>query len=321
MNPRAILDAMQAAEVRDVAVSEVKTHPHLQPRSERLIPYKDAGRAKLLSDDHSQVLCAVLDISQEVELEPIWLADIPATAGRSIEAGIYVVDGHHRLSAYLRAGRKTIPARVLPMNFVSAVIVSKPVNCNGCKLLMHREQRLDAAWQYLASVMDRGTRPLLPNGESLRSIAGQFGIGHQTVSRMLAMLRRVSLGEYPPDARDPGTDWPRWKYVRTPKSIWQTPVEMLPDDARTVRNAESLARAIADLMENSSPEERALALRMLAAEEVSSADSTETVNFLADAARPYGTYVEYVLSHWDKKKARRAEELSQNDGRMETVAA
>lgn len=321
MNPWATLEAMQVAEVRTVALPDVKTHKHLQPRCERLVPYKDAGRTKLLSEDHCQVLCSTLDASQEVELEPIWLADIPAIPGKNIEAGMYVVDGHHRLRAYGKASRKTIPARILPMDFASAVIVSKPVNCNGCKLLMHREQRLDAAWQYLAAVMEQGARPLLPNGESLRSVASKFGIGHQTVSRMLAELRKVSLEEYPPDTRDPGTNWPRWKYVRTPKSIWQTPVEMLPDDARTLRNAESLARAIAGMMENSSPEERALALRMLAAEEVSSTDPTETVNFLADAARPYGTHVEYVLSHWDNKKANQAHELSQNNRCMETAAA
>lgn len=321
MNLWATLDAMQAAIVRNVALLEVTTHAHLQARSERLVPFKDAGRAKQLSEDHSQVLCAALDASNEVELEPIWLAEIAAEPGKNIEAGLYVADGHHRLNAYIKAGRRTIPARVLSMDFATAVMVSKPVNCQGCKLSMHREERLDAAWQYLAVVMDRGARPLLPHGESLRSVAGKFGIGHQTVSRMLAALRKVSLGEYPPDARDPGTGWPRWKYVRTPKSIWQTPMEMLPDGASTVRKAEELARAIAFMMENTSPEERALALQMLAAEEVPITDPAEAVNFLADVARPYGTYVEYVLSHWDRKKANQTGGLFQNDGRMETAPA
>lgn len=304
MNIWATLDAMQAAEVCDVAVLRVKMHSHLQPRSERLIPLKYVGRTKQQSEDHSHALSSALDVSQEVELEPIWLADISAMPEKNIQAGLYVVDGHHRLSAYKKAGRKTIPARILAMDFVTAVIASKPVNCSGCKLLMHREQRFDAAWQYLAVVMERGARPLLPSGESLRTIAGKFGVGHSTVARMLVALSEIRLEEFPPDARDPGTDWPRWKYVRTPKSIWQTPIELLPNEARTLRNAESLARSIASMMENSDPEERALALRMLAAEEVPSLDPTEAVNFLADMARPYGTYAEYVLSHWDRKKAR-----------------
>lgn len=297
MNAWATLEAMQTTKVRTVALSDVKTHKHLQPRCDRLVPYKDTGRTKLLSEDHCQVLCSALDVSQEVELEPIWLADIPDTPEKNVGTGLYVVDGHHRLGAYGKAKRKTIPARILPMDFATAVIVSKPVNCNGCKLVMHREQRLDATWQYLAAVMERGARPLLPNGESLRTVAGKFGIGHNTVSRMLVELRKVRLEEYPPVARDPGTDWPRWKFVRTPKSVWQTPLELLPDEARTLRNAESLARSIASLMENSDPVERALALRMLAAEEVSSPDPAEAVNFLAEMARPYGTCVEYVLSH------------------------
>lgn len=315
-----MLEAMQTAEVCTVALQDVKTHTHLQPRCERLVPYKDTGQTKQRSEDHCQVLCSALDVSQEVELEPIWLANIPDTPEKDIGAGLYVVDGHHRLSAYSKAKRKTIPARILSMDFAAAVIVSKPVNCNGCKLVMHREQRFDATWQYLAAIMERGAKPLLPNGESLRTIAGKFGIGHNTVSRMLKELRKVQLEDYPPATRDPGTDWPRWKYVRIPKSIWQTPLEVLPDEARTLRNAESLARTIASLMENSDPEERALALRMLAAEEVSSPDPTGAVNFLADMARPYGTYVEYVLSHWNRRKASETPILYQNNEHTGTAA-
>lgn len=306
MSPWKVIDTMRSIDATHVALQDIRTHKCLQPRNDRLVPYKDAGREKQASDEHVQTLCLVLDASLDTELEPIWLADIPNTPGRQVPAGLYVVDGHHRLAAYKRANRKTIPARVHPLDFTSAVIATKPINCSGCKLRMHREQRLDAAWQYLAVAMERGLRPLLPSGESLRTIAAKFGIGHQTVSRMMVEIRRISLEEYPQATRDPGTDWPLWKYVRTPKSIWQTPIEVLPDGARTARNAESLARAIADIMEKSSPEERALALQLLASQAESGTCEPEAVNFLADAARPYGTYVEYVLSHWDSKRAAQA---------------
>ena len=96
---------------------------------------------------------------------------------------------------------------------------------------------------------------------------------------------------------------------------------MLPDEARTLRNAETLAISIAKIMENSGHEERALALRMLAEEQVPTLESTEAVNFLADAARLYGTYLEYVVSHRDRNNARRGRQLCQNDRPMETVEA
>lgn len=321
MNVWGTLEAMQTSQVTAVILSEVKIHPHLQPRSDRLIPFKDKRRSEKQSEDHSQMLCLALEASEEIELEPIWLAQIPETPEKSITTGLYVIDGHHRLKAYKKAKRIRIPARIQRMDFALAVMASKPANCSGCKLAMHKEQRLDAAWQYLTMIMGRGARPLLPHGESLRTVAGKFGIGHNTVSRMLGALREVRLEEFPPNTRDPGMGWPRWKYVRMPKSIWQTPLEMLPDSARTLRNAEALARRIVNMIENSEPEERALALQMLASEEIPTADPSEAVNFLADAARPYGTHVEYVLSHWNRKKASQVQQLCQNKERMETVEA
>jgi hypothetical protein len=312
------LDAIQLTVVREISLASVRTHESLQPRSTRLIPFKDLSRMDSLSEDHIQMLSLALESSADLNLEPIWLADVPTTPERGIEPGLYIVDGHHRFSAYRKAKRTEIPARVLPLSFAMAVLLTKPVNCSGCKLSMHREQRLDAAWQYLAIVMEGGARPLLPNGESLRTVAGKFGVGHNTVSRMLRELPKVNRDEFRPDARDPGTGWPRWKYVRMPKSMWQTPLEVLPEEARVAKEAEQLARTIADLMENSSHMARVLALRLLADERITSPDPEEAVNFLAEACRPYGTHVEYVLSHWNNKRAAQAPDVSQNSSAIGT---
>jgi hypothetical protein len=85
-----------------------------------------------------------LKASHDVQLEPLLVAEIEGRLG--------VVDGHHRLKAYRRAQRETIPAPVMPMNRQQAVLVSKLLNCADRALEMHPEQRRDVAWQYLVVV-------------------------------------------------------------------------------------------------------------------------------------------------------------------------
>lgn len=300
MNIWETLDKLRTAEVCMLPLSDVKTDTCLQPRNSRLVPYKDKGRVEHRSSDHSTMLGLVLDCAQDAQLEPIWVADIPCSLKPDRAGGLYVVDGHHRLTAYKTAKREAIPARVLPMDFATAVLLSKPVNCTGRALDMHREQRLEAVWQYLAAATERGAKSL-PDGESVRVIGRAFGVGHSSVARMQAQLRRVNLDDYPVKTCDPGTGWPHWRYVRQPKSIWQTPSELLPDMERVEREAGRLARIIVDLMDKSSYEARARALEILANEEIEVSDPVDAVNFLADVVRPHGTHVEYVLSHWDSR--------------------
>lgn len=293
-----VMDQLTAAEVRMLPLSDVRTLPSLQPRNGRLVPFKDCGRVEQRSAEHSTALGLVLDCSRDAQLEPILVADISDDSSPSVATALYVVDGHHRLAAYQAAKREAIPARVLQMSLATAVLVSKPINCTGRSLEMHREQRLDAAWQYLAAVTKRGASAL-PDGESTRTVARSFGIGHNTVARMLAELSGVDLKDFPPGTRDAGTDWPCWRYVRQPKSPWQTSLELLPDDEKVQRVAMKLARSIVDLMDKSCPLSRARALEILAHEEIEVSGSIEAVDFLAKAVRPHGTCVELVLSQWD----------------------
>jgi|GEM_PF-882087 len=299
MNVWESLEQLRSAEVRMLSLTELKTHTTLQPRNSRLVPIKDAGRVEQRSADHKVMLGFVLDCSQDVQLEPIWVADIQCSDKSDVVGGFYVVDGHHRRDAYIKAKRVAIPARVCSMDIGTAVLVSKSVNCTGRSLEMHREQRLDAAWQFIAAVTEQGTKPL-PKGESTRTVARNFGIGHSTAGRMLAELGNVGLENFPTMMRDPGTGWPRWRYVRQSKSPWQTPIGLLSDKEQVQREAEKLARIIVDMVEKSSYEARARALEILANEEIEGHDSVEAVNFLADMLRPHGTHLEYVLPHWDR---------------------
>src|SRR3546814_11093632 len=115
---------------------------------------------------------------------------------------LFVGDGHHRLKAYRRAQRETIPARVYPMDRRMAVLVSKLVNCDERALEMHAEQRRDAAWQYLAAVTRQG-KAGMPEGDSCRTVAGRFGISAPTVPRMVRKLPPTAPQNFNPETHDP----------------------------------------------------------------------------------------------------------------------
>ncbi len=187
-----------------VPIAQIECDPGLQPRSMDAVPVKHRHRLDELSTTHVERLRAKL-LTTDMEAEAVLIADC--------QGRLLMVDGHHRLDAYRKAGRGEIPARVRNMDWAHAVMVSKLVNCDHTKLPLHSEQARDAAWQFLAVVTRRGTRGL-PRGLSLRTIAAEFGASKSTVARMLERLSTVKPEEYGPEACDPGTEWPRWRYVR-----------------------------------------------------------------------------------------------------------
>lgn len=285
-----------------VPISCIRTAEALQPRVARLIPIRDKGRFEQSSDQHVSTLRLALEASEQTVLDPIWIADIGDA--ETVDAGLYLIDGHHRLSAYKQARRDVVPASILPMTWHSAVVVSKLVNCTGRSLALHNEQRRDAAWQYVAALTHRGAIEL-PKGESLRSIAGRFGISKNTVNSMLTRLPQLG----PPDLRgiplDPGTGWPRWRYVRDANTPWRTDLKG-SEQERLDRDAERIARLIIKLVDGSTPVVRARALQMLAEDEVAATNQAESVELLvqlSSSARlpvPMGTpAVPAQLAHLD----------------------
>lgn len=274
----AVMEQFKQAQTRLIKIGEIRTHDALQPRVARLVPFKDKGRAEESSEQHIATLRLVLEAAEDKQLDPIWLADIGSA--EPVETGLYVVDGHHRLRAYQQAGRKQVPAGVLALDWRTAPVVSKLVNCTGRSLALHNEQRRDAAWQYLADLTHRGAIELPSVGESLRSVAARFGISKSTVSSMLTNMPHVIATEFHTLAIDPGTGWPRWRHVREAKNPWQT---SLPgsDQQQLDRDAERVARHIVKLVDGSSPAVRARALEMLANDEVSATDQLASVELLA----------------------------------------
>lgn len=277
MTPSEALEALKAAEVQHLPLALLQTDPAFQPREARLIPFRDQGRAESRSHEHVGTMRLALEGAQSVQLEPVLVADI--------DGGLLVIDGHHRLKAYSLALRQSIPARVSYMKHREAVLASKLANSTVRALEMHREQRADAAWQYLAAVTRMGAVEL-PKGESLRRIAGLFGIGKDTVAAMLRKVPKVSPKEYAVESHDPGTGFPRWRYVREAGAGWQDMENKMSPERLMQHEAEKLAKRLGALIDRASPAAVRRALEMLANEAKLAASNKGTLAFLTDIAEP-----------------------------------
>lgn len=260
-----------------VPLAELRTDDAFQPREGRLVPFRQQRQVESRSEEQTGTMLLALRASTEVQLEPLLAAEM--------DGGLYVVDGHHRLKAYRRAQRETVPVRRVPMERRRAVLVSKLVNCSDRALEMHPEQKRDAAWQYLAAVTKKGAAGL-PAGESLRTIAGRFGIGKDTAADMLRRLPKVNPSGWSPEAHDPGTGFPRWRYVREAGAGWQDMETKMTPEQLMQHEAEKLAKKIGALIDKASPEATRRALAMLANEAKLAASNADTLAFLAEIAEP-----------------------------------
>lgn len=269
------LERLRGAEVRQLPLASLHTDEALQPREGRMVPFKDQARTDRRSEEHVGTMRLALEAAHTIQLEPVLVADI--------DGALFVADGHHRLKAYRRAQRETIPARVYPMDRRMAVLVSKLVNCDERALEMHAEQRRDAAWQYLAAVTQRG-KAGMPEGDSLRAIAGRFGVSRDTIGRMVRQLSEVNLRDWSSEACDPGTGWPRWRYVRENKGGWQGMNEEMDMQQRTQHEAEKLAGKIGALLDKAAPEVARLAERIWIAEKATTARDPDGLSFAAETA-------------------------------------
>lgn len=231
-----LLAEWRAIESQEIALDNLRTDPALQPRAPECVGFAQANAEERRTHDHVAVMAARFR-KPSAEVEPV--------LALQADSELFIVDGHHRLEACRLAGRRTIPARILSVDWPTAVAASKLVNLGGEKMTMHQSQRADAAWQLLTRETNRG-RAELPAGTSQRSIAERFGIAVGTVNRMVQRLREQSIdpARFDPEHLDPGTGWPRWQHARRVDygKKWTPPS---PDEVLE-RDAAKVSRAIAE---------------------------------------------------------------------------
>lgn len=268
-NYRAILEGWQALPVEAVTARGVLQDEMFQPRNPRLLKFRERPKAEEQSAEHVARMQAALVASKRTELDPILVARINGGL-------LFVVDGHHRLEASRKARRKTILARVLDTDQHTAAMVSKLVNLDARALPMHAEQAREMAWQYIAEVTAGGLLPL-PPGESTRTLAGTFGISPDTAHRMVLKCPEVRPEEYSPEACDPATGWPRWKYVRS--YAWKGLKEQLTEEQEMDLKTGKALKALVRLLDWYGDEAVGRAYKALAEETQSEALEAESVRF------------------------------------------
>lgn len=247
-SPRRLsLDWWHEVEPQLFQVDKLKEAPELQPRVTQVIPSREKTSYRMQGARLVEELEAALRANPKVHLSPLLVADV--------DGSHFVVDGHHRLLAYRRARRTNAPVRISKMKMPAAIQLSKLVNCGQATLPVHNEQKREAAWQWLAHVTDRGANPYLPTGVTLRDVSGYFGagVGKSTVQNMLSKIPSVDLADYSEAACDPGTGWPRWKYVRVPKGGYGIGTPEQQEEHRKEKAKERLGRFLADLMGSLGP--------------------------------------------------------------------
>lgn len=231
-----LLAALRKTPPTPVLCRTVKADATLQPRNPSLPGSADRARLLRESEAHIAAMAARLTAAPDRETEPVLIA----REGRTL----WLVDGHHRLMAYRRSGRLTIPARIANMSKVDAAHVAKLANLGQTALALHPEQARECAWQHLALLTEQGRREL-PKGVTRRSLAGLFGEGVQpsTVQRMLKRLPNVNPEDYSEQACDPATNWPQWKHVKG--NAWRDLVTDLSANGKAQRVAADLAKLVA----------------------------------------------------------------------------
>lgn len=253
-NLRETLAEWRALKPEHVTLGSIRTDKGLQPRAPELAKFSEQSRIKDGSAKRIAGMAAELRGNAMLELEPI-------LAGR-VGKRMLVVDGHHRLLAYRRAGRPTIPARVRDADMQLAAQIAGLANTDFIKPALAKGQDAEAAWQHVTHVM-KG-RKTLPKGASLRKIGERFGVAHGTVDSMVKRARQVDPNDYSEAAKDPATGWPRWKYVRGNACAHH--YDDLPADERTEREAAKLARSLALHLGKYPPEVKQRAFSMLRVE-------------------------------------------------------
>lgn len=264
---------------RMIPCKGIRTDDALQPRKMEAVHLRQRNAEQRAGEEFRERLSATLRAHESVQLTPIWVAET--------RRGLFVVDGHNRLSAYRRVKREEVPARVVAMGWDDAVCVSKLVNIPLSQQTMHPAQVKEALWQRIGIETDQGTRGL-PKGVSLATLAEQYGVPKATVGDWVKRAESLADREFDPEDCDPGTRWVyRHKSTRyVGNQLW----DRMDADARAEWQAERCAQALLKTLERWPPEVAERAATKLA--EMGKATPRQLAGIVAGYRDYYGTEVD-----------------------------
>lgn len=204
------LDRWRDTKPKKVDVSALACIPEFQPREASSTRRVDSWHEERETARQIEDFARILDARPSKELEPLLVAEVSGAC--------YVVDGHHRYAAYVKAKRQNVPVRVQGMTKRKAMQLSRLVNVEGRALPLTKGQTAEAVWQHLLDLTDGGRKTLAQVGSSQRAVALAFNIGSKTT--VGNMLKRVGLARELREDKDStvvlssATGWPTWNAIR-----------------------------------------------------------------------------------------------------------
>ncbi|MEY9573682.1 hypothetical protein ABIE88_001258 [Bradyrhizobium diazoefficiens] len=207
--------------------------------AEEVFQWKNPGMVP--SDDH------IFDLAKATQntgaLDPILVLPVADK--------YYVMDGHHRLAAYITAKwRGTIPAIVFSGSLNEAIREALRSN-NKNKLSMTTKDRMEAAWWFVK----QGKPGAWP--DSISEIQEMCGVGKGTVNRMRDAWTKLHNGQY--------EDFEDLSWRQAQAKLEGKEKQAFDEDSWLEKRAQNLADDIerAKLHLSKNPEITALALERL----------------------------------------------------------
>ncbi len=205
-----LLAEWRAIEPQRVVIDAIVAVDGLQFRDTTAIAFARKGAAEAASRTMVSNMKMQLVTEPARELDPVLVAKV----GKRL----VIVDGHHRLNAYRRARRETIPCRIRKATMREALQVARVTNLDQTKLPMDGAQARKCVWQAIGEYTAKGTRGA---GCSARSIARTYGgVARTTVDTMLLRVAAMPAG-WEQLERNPISGWPTWAPYGRPYSPQQ----------------------------------------------------------------------------------------------------
>lgn len=190
MTSNRVLARLSTAEIEYLNIDDIiASSDDLQKRRPDAVTGKvranyDSERARLIKD-----IRATLEDDPAIHSTPVKVVRcVPDDDGDGFgpenEELNYLVDGFHRMAAYIQAGRKTIPVQRVTGTWAEAHEAATAMNIHTRTVGVDKAERLQQAWELVNRYLDREDSKLA-KGWSARQISRATGVVPQTVNNMV----------------------------------------------------------------------------------------------------------------------------------------